>query len=100
LGVIPVTYPLGALPENFSEYCQWLDAPEGVDLEKMQEEQLSKDLEGKFKITENIVRKINFLEENPQIKSEFRSKCTQDMLNRFSSDRIGKMWVSFINELI
>lgn len=100
LGVIPITYPLGALPENFSEYCQWLDAPEGIDLEKMQEEQLSKDLEGKFKTTDNIVKKINFLEENPQIKSEFRNKCAQDMLNRFSSNKIGNMWVSFINELI
>lgn len=100
LGVIPITYRLGALPENFNGYCQWLDAPEGVDLEKMQEEQLSKDLDGKFKITDNIIKKINFLEENPQVKTEFRSRCTQDMIDRFSSDKVGSMWVSFINDLI
>jgi glycosyltransferase involved in cell wall biosynthesis len=78
LGAIVVTYPLGALPENFDGFCQWLDFPDGVDPKKMQEEALSKDLEGKFKITDNIVSKII----------------------KFNVNKVGGMWTDFINNLL
>jgi glycosyltransferase involved in cell wall biosynthesis len=100
LGTIVVTYPLGALPENFGDFCQWLDFPEGVDYEKMQNESLTKDLDGKFKITSNIVDKINFLEQNPHIKEEIRKKGTNYILSNFNSDKIGKMWDNLIESLI
>jgi glycosyltransferase involved in cell wall biosynthesis len=100
LGVIPITYKLGALPENFDGYCQWLDFPAGVDPYKMQEEPLSKDEDGKFTITDNILRKVYYLENNPEIKNNFRNSCTQDMLSKFSSGVIGEKWVNFLNELL
>lgn len=99
LGAIVVTYPLGALPENFGEFCQWLDFPEGVDVEKMQNESLTKDLEGKFTITDNIVEKIKHLEENPQIKEELRKKGKESIISRFNVNTVGQMWDDLINKL-
>lgn len=100
LGAIVITYPLGALPENFGEFCQWLEFPEGIDVEQIQNESLTKDLEGKFTITDNIVKKIKYLEENPQIKENIRQHGRNYILSKFNVNKIGSMWVDFINELI
>jgi glycosyltransferase involved in cell wall biosynthesis len=100
LGAIVLTYPLGALPENFDGFCQWLDFPEGSNSKEMQEEPLSKDLDGKFQCTDNIIRKINYLEENPQIKEEIRQNGKNYILDRFNSTTVGNMWVNFIDELL
>jgi len=100
LGAIVITYPLGALPENFEGFCQWLDFPEGVDVEKMQGEALTKDLDGKFTITDNIVEKIKFLEENPEIKEDIRRRGKDYILSKFNVNKIGSMWVDFINDLV
>jgi glycosyltransferase involved in cell wall biosynthesis len=99
LGAIPVTYPLGALPENFDGYCEWLEFPPNTDPAKMQEESLSKDLEGKFTCTHNIVDKIKYLEANPQVKEEIRFKGKEYILNKFNSNKVGLMWVKFISDL-
>jgi glycosyltransferase involved in cell wall biosynthesis len=99
LGCTVVTYPLGALPENFNDYCIWLSAPEGVDLEKMQGDALSKDLDGKFKCTDNIINIINYLEENQQIKENVRQHGRNYILNKFNTSTVGNMWINFINDL-
>jgi glycosyltransferase involved in cell wall biosynthesis len=100
LGAIVLTYPLGALTENFDGFCQWLDFPEGSNPEEMQAESLSKDLDGKFQCTDNIIQKINYLEENPQIKEELRQNGKNYILDRFNSTTVGNMWVNFIDELL
>lgn len=100
LGTTVVTYPLGALPENFENYCIWLDFPEGVDVTKMQNEPLTKDLEGTFTITDNIVEKIKFLETNPQIKEDIRNRGKDYILSNFNVDKVGRMWVELINKLV
>jgi glycosyltransferase involved in cell wall biosynthesis len=100
LGAIVLTYPLGALPENFDGYCQWLEFPEGAKPEKMQEEPLSKDLDGIFQCTDNIIQKINYLESNPQIKEDIRQRGKDYILNNFNVEKVGNMWVNFINDLI
>jgi glycosyltransferase involved in cell wall biosynthesis len=99
LGTIVVTYPLGALPENFGDFCQWLDFPEGVNVEEMQNETLTKDLDGKFTITDNIVKKIKYLEENPEIREDLRSKGKDSIISRFNVNTVGKMWDDLINKL-
>lgn len=99
LGAIVISYPLGALPENFNEYVQWLDFPAGTNPEAMQAESLSKDLEGKFKCTQNIVEKINFLENNPQIKQKLRETGKKYILDKFNIETVGNMWINFINNL-
>lgn len=99
LGAIVVTYPLGALPENFEGYCVWLDFPPDTDPEKMQKEALTKDLDGKFNYTPNIVEKINYLEANPQIKEEIRQKGKEYIVSKFNVETVGKMWDELINKL-
>ena len=99
LGAIVVTYPLGALPEYYNEYCVWLDFPVGADSAKMQSESLSKDLEGKFTCTDNIVSKIEWLENNPQVKADIRAKGKNYIIESFGSEKVGNMWVEFISEL-
>jgi glycosyltransferase involved in cell wall biosynthesis len=101
LGAIPITYPLGALPENFDDYCVWLDAPpNSKPFEEMQKESLSKDLDGVYKYTDHIVEKIKYLEANPQIKKELRTKGKQYILDKFNSNKVGSMWINFINQLL
>jgi glycosyltransferase involved in cell wall biosynthesis len=100
LGAIVVTYRLGALPENFENYCVWLNFPEGVDVQKMQSEPLTKDLDGKFTITDNIVEKIKFLELNPQIKEDIRNRGKNHIISNFNVNKIGQMWVDLINKLV
>jgi glycosyltransferase involved in cell wall biosynthesis len=99
LGAIVVTYPLGALPENFDGYCAWLDFPPNTNPEQMQKEALSKDLEGKFNYTANIVEKIKFLEENPQIKDEIRQKGKDYIVSKFNVNTVGQMWDDLISKL-
>jgi len=101
LGVIPITYPLGALPEIFDGHCVWIDFPENVDPVKMQSEALSKDEDGIFKYNiPKIVEKIKYLENNPQVKEELRAKGKQYILDNFNSAKVGAMWVDFINTLL
>lgn len=99
LGAIVVTYPLGALPENFEGYCAWLDFPPNTNPEKIQKESLTKDLEGKFNYTPNIVEKIKFLENNPQIKEEIRMKGKDYIVSKFNVETVGKMWDELISKL-
>ena len=99
LGAIVVTYPLGALPENFDGYCAWLDFPPDTNPEEIQKEALTKDLDGKFKITSNIVEKINFLEANPQVKDEIRQKGKEYIVSKFNVNAVGQMWDDLISKL-
>ena len=100
LGAIPVTYPLGALPENFEGYCAWIDFPAGVSPEELQKESLTKDEAGVFKDNiKNIVDKINYLESNPQLKEKVRREGKSFILNKLSPNIVGKTWDNFIIEL-
>jgi len=100
LGAVVITYPLGALPEYYNEYCQWLDFPPNTDPVVMQKEPLSKDLDGKFKYTNNIIQKINYLESNPEIKLDIRNRGKNHILKNFNSNKIGDMWDAFVKKLI
>jgi hypothetical protein len=100
LGTSVLTYPLGALPEYYDGYVHWLDFPEGTDPVQMQKESLSKDLQGKFKCTNNIVNKINYLENNPQAKQHIKNNGTDFILNNFNIAKVGSMWEDLLNKLV
>lgn len=101
LGAIPITYPLGALPEYFGDYCSWIDFPKGIDSAMLQSEPLTKDEEGVFKNNiDSIVKKINELEQNITLKNTLREKGKEYILNRFNIDTVGSMWQNFINEIL
>ncbi len=100
LGAIPITYPLGALPENFEGYCQWIKFPDGIDPEILQKEALTKDLDEKFKNNiDNIINSINYLEQNLEIKNNIRKTGQSYILDNFNIDRVGNMWTDFIKKL-
>jgi len=99
LGAVPVTYPLGALPENFEGYCAWLDFPARADPEVMQKESLSKDETGLFTCTDNIVKKLNYLDNNPELKQKVQTEGKKFILDKLNANKVGNMWVEFITEL-
>ena len=77
-----------------------LDPPPNTDLDLMQTQTLSKDEEGLFNYTENIVDKINYLESNPEIKEQYKNLGKQYILDNFNIEKIGKMWKNYINQLV
>lgn len=99
LGTTVLTYPLGALPEYYDGFVQWLDFPAGASAEQMQNEPLSKDYEGIFKSTANIVEKIKHLEANPHLKEATRIKARESILSRFNINKIGSMWSDLLNKM-
>jgi glycosyltransferase involved in cell wall biosynthesis len=99
LGTVPITYPLGALPENFSGYCSWVDTPQGANLKQMNQESLSKDLDGIFNNSELLVKKYNELESTGNLKKYVKENGFDYIINNFKVENIGKLWVDFLNRL-
>jgi glycosyltransferase involved in cell wall biosynthesis len=99
LGTTVVTYPLGALPEYFGEYCAWADAPNGANFDKMNSEPLSRDEVGIFNTPEKIVEVVKKLEQNPTLKNKIQSEGANYILGRFGINTVGSMWETFINNL-
>ena len=48
----------------------------------------------------NIVDKINYLEANPEIKEFYKNAGKNYILENFNIEKVGKMWIDFINDLI
>lgn len=96
LGVIVITYPLGALPEYFGDYCEFLPYPEGCNVEKLNTERVSE--EPKLDYTKNIVDLLNQLETNIDYKNEQRIKGINYIKENFNIDKIGSMWVDYLNK--
>lgn len=99
LGTVPITYPLGALPENFSGYCGWIDAPLGVNLRSMNQESLSKDLEGIFNTSDLIVSKYKEIEATGDLKRYVQNNGYNYIIDNFKVEKVGNKWVEFINRL-
>lgn len=96
-GVIVVTYPLGAIPEYFSDGCVFLSFPHGTDMEKMMTEKVTCNAEY-MDYTENIKDKLIEIENTPGLKEEIRKKSINTIKERFSISIVGKMWEDLINQ--
>jgi glycosyltransferase involved in cell wall biosynthesis len=97
MGVIVVSYPLGSHEEYYGGHYFKLDFPPGTDMKKMMEERVT--LAPYMDYVDNIVEKINWIEENQELKEEMRSKGTSYILENFNIDKIGPMWVEFFKNL-
>lgn len=97
LGTTVLTYPLGGVPENFGDYCHFIDYPDDTDMEKLSKMRVFE--EPKFGSTNKIVSLINTLENNPQLKEEKNIKGVEYIKNTFDISKIGPMWVDFLNKL-
>jgi hypothetical protein len=103
LGCTPITYPLGALPENFDGYCQWVKFPTGANPEAMQREPVSQDPLGLFKSEEaiqNVIAAVAHLEQNPELKNKVKTDGARFITSKLHPNRVGQMWLNFIAQLI
>lgn len=98
LGVTVVTYPLGAIPEYFGDYCHFIDYPDDTDMEKLSKMRVFE--EPKFGSTNKIVSLINRLELTPNLKEEKKQLGIEYIKNKFDITIIGPMWSNFINKLL
>lgn len=95
-GVIVVTYPLGAIPEYFSDGCVFLDFPEGIDMEKMLTEKVTCDAQYMDNI-DIVKNKIIEIENTPGLKNNIRQKAKNTIKERFSIEKVGVMWEELLN---
>lgn len=102
LGCTPVTYPLGAIPENFDGYCHWVPFPDGVDPVIMQAQPLSKDEPGLFageQAIQNFVDAVEYLEQNTELKDKIKTTGASYILDKLNSAKVGEMWLNFLQQL-
>lgn len=97
LGATVLTYPLGGVPENFGDYCHFIEYPNDTNMEELSKLRVFE--EPKFTQTDKIVSLINTLENNPQLKEEKRKKGIEYIKNTFDINKIGPMWIDFLNKL-
>ena len=97
LGTTVLTYPLGAIPENFGDYCHYIEYPEGIDIVKLSKNRVFE--EPRFSETDNIIKLINQLESNPQLKEEKNQKGITHIKDTFDINKVGPMWVNLFNSL-
>ena len=57
------------------------------------------DLDGKFKIDENIVQMIHYLEQNPQVKNLVKDNGYNYITSKYKLENIGNMWLNYIENL-
>lgn len=98
MGLIVVTYPLGALPEFYKDYCVWADFPAGSNLQKLKEEKVSEEpLLGK---TDTLVETIRQIEANPELKKSLLYKGSTYILDNFNINVIGPKWANYLTALL
>lgn len=98
-GVIVVTYPLGAIPEYFEDGCVFLNFPHGTDMEKMMTERVTCNADY-MNYTGNIKDKLIEIENTPNLKKQIREKSINSIKDRFSINKVGKMWEDLLNQFI
>lgn len=97
LGTVPITFPLGALPENFSGFCGWANSPSGVNLRYMNQFQLSKDLDHVFNDSTLMVDAYNTFEKTGSLKKYIQEKGYRYIMDNFNVETVGEKWKEFIN---
>jgi len=97
LGTVPVTFPLGALPENFSGFCGWANPPSGINLRYMNQFQLSKDYDHVFNDSKFMVNAYKDLESTGALKRYVQENGYTYIMENFKVDTVGEKWKEFIN---
>lgn len=94
-GVIVLTYPLGAIPEYFTEGCVFIDFPEKVDLENMLNDRVTCNADYMSDCSK-FVEKLKYIEDNPAIKKDIRSRSKNLIKTKFNIETIGNMWLELL----
>ena len=98
LGVVPITFPLGALPELFSGYCSWANFPKGKNALKMQSQPLSKDNEEVFNDSTFVFDAYIEAEKTGTLKKHVQNEGYQYIVDNFGIKNIGEQWVNFLKK--
>jgi len=72
-----------------------LEFPPGIDMEKMMTERATE--EPKMDYIDSILKTVDYLEKNPSIKEDYRKRSSEYIRDRFHIDKIGPMWIEFLN---
>jgi glycosyltransferase involved in cell wall biosynthesis len=100
MGVTPITYPIGAMKDNFKNFCMWADYPDNINIDHLNNEPLTKDTDHKFKNNiDNFIKAINFLEKNPSLKNFIKNNGKKYIIDNFNINKIGKKWAELINSI-
>jgi glycosyltransferase involved in cell wall biosynthesis len=94
MGLVVVTYRLGALPEYYENNVVWVDFPKGVNPSKFLKDKVAE--EPLMGSTKNIVEKIKYLEKNPDIKLSYKNSGPSYIRENFNIGIVGKKWISFL----
>jgi hypothetical protein len=97
LGTVPITFPLGALPENFSGFCGWANPPEGINLRAMNQLQLSKDFDHVFDDSTFMIDAYKDLESTGALKQYVQNNGFNYIMENFKVETVGEKWKEFIS---
>lgn len=96
MGVTVVTYPLGAIPEYFGNYCKFIDFPNGVNMDVLSKLRVFE--EPRFSDTTNIIKLINTIEQSDVSECD-RISQREYICNSFNVEFVGSKWNNFLNNL-
>lgn len=96
MGVTVVTYPLGAIPEYFGDYCKFIDFPNGVNMDVLSKLRVFE--EPRFSDTTNIIKLINTIEQS-DVSEYDRISQREYICNSFNVEFVGSKWNNFLNNL-
>lgn len=99
MGVLVVTYKIGAIPEYFGDYCTFAEYPEGAIEEQLINERVTCNKTHELANTKTIIDKLNYLESNPRVKEELKRKGMEYVRKTFTPEIIGREWEKLINDL-
>lgn len=95
MGVVVVSYPLGSHEEYYGGHYFKLDFPPETDMEKMMSERVTH--APYMNYTKNIVEKVNWIENNIDIKEKIRNEGIPYIFENFSINKIGPLWIEYLN---
>jgi hypothetical protein len=93
--VIVLTYPVGALKEKYGDHLVYLPYPPGVDINLLEgPDQVSAPQFHSEFVIDSIVKTIEFLENNPQLKEVLKKRGKDYILKERDSDFIKSEWLN------
>jgi glycosyltransferase involved in cell wall biosynthesis len=92
--VIVITYPVGALKEKYGDHLIYLPFPPNVDTHILEgPDQISvPEFHSEF-VLESIIKTVEFLENNPNLKEIIKKRGKEFILNKKEPTQIGNEWL-------
>jgi len=91
--VIVLTYPVGALREKYTDHVIYLPYPPGANIEIIEgvDQCSAPEFYSEF-VIESIIKTIDFLEQNPQMKELIKKRGKKYILSKRNEEVIKEQW--------